>query len=243
MPDPNTLTPRNPFDRFSKWAARRTGHGAAFLTAFLVIVVWAATGPLFGFRNPWQLVIKTGTTIVTFLMVFLIQTKQTDGRLQSPHLHVSDVEDLTPLCPAYLVHVSGFSVADDDGDDNKTPGVPTFMLIDHTIDPTGVNGPATVGFRAFRSFPGGTPYVQGGNPTIDQQRYELMVSKENIDPENGFINAIPGDQKGDYSEWASIGPYVHLPDGGHISATVAFGVRLGRYRDELGHSNDYERAA
>lgn len=183
---------------------------------------------------------------------FLIQTKQTDLRLQIPHLRVQDAQDDSALCPRYLVKVNGFSCADDDGDDNKTPGIPTFMLIDHTIDPTGVNGPAIVGFRAFRSFPGGTPYAQGGNPTIDQQRYEMMVGTENVhslrDPkdqttDDGWISAQPGDQKGDYSEWASIGPWTHLPDGGHLSATVAMGVRPGKYRDELQYTNDYERAA
>lgn len=52
------------------------GHPVAFLTAVLVIVGWAGTGPLFGYSDTWQLVINTGTTIVTFLMVFLIQNAQ-----------------------------------------------------------------------------------------------------------------------------------------------------------------------
>ena len=68
------------FDRFAKWTARATGHPATFATAVLIIVVWAVTGPIFGFSNTWQLVINTGTTIITFLMVFLIQNAQTrDG--------------------------------------------------------------------------------------------------------------------------------------------------------------------
>ena len=60
----------------AKAAARFTGKPATFLLAFLVIVVWAVTGPLFKFSDTWQLVINTGTTIVTFLMVFLIQNTQ-----------------------------------------------------------------------------------------------------------------------------------------------------------------------
>jgi low affinity Fe/Cu permease len=57
------------------------GSAWAFSLALLVVVVWAFTGPLFGFSNTWQLVINTGTTIVTFLMVFLIQnTQNRDGR-------------------------------------------------------------------------------------------------------------------------------------------------------------------
>ena len=56
--------------------ARATGHPAAFMSAALIIVVWAVTGPIFKFSDTWQLVINTGTTIVTFLMVFLIQNTQ-----------------------------------------------------------------------------------------------------------------------------------------------------------------------
>ncbi|MGO8881456.1 MAG: low affinity iron permease family protein [Desulfomonilaceae bacterium] len=64
------------FTRFAKWTARATGHPSAFVGAFLVIVTWVITGPIFGFSDTWQLVINTGTTIVTFLMVFLIQNTQ-----------------------------------------------------------------------------------------------------------------------------------------------------------------------
>ena len=62
--------------RASHWAAEWTGTSAAFGIAFLIIVVWGATGPYFDYSNTWQLVINTGTTIVTFLMVFLIQRAQ-----------------------------------------------------------------------------------------------------------------------------------------------------------------------
>jgi low affinity Fe/Cu permease len=64
------------FKLFAKWAARATGHPLAFIVALAVVLVWAITGPLFGFSDTWQLVINTGTTIVTFLMVFLIQNTQ-----------------------------------------------------------------------------------------------------------------------------------------------------------------------
>jgi low affinity Fe/Cu permease len=63
-------------ERFSTAVARWTGGSSAFLLAVAVVVVWAATGPLFGFSDTWQLVINTGTTVVTFLMVFLIQRSQ-----------------------------------------------------------------------------------------------------------------------------------------------------------------------
>jgi len=64
------------FERFATSITRKTGSTGAFLIACLVVVVWMATGPLFNYSDTWQLVINTGTTIVTFLMVFLIQKSQ-----------------------------------------------------------------------------------------------------------------------------------------------------------------------
>jgi len=64
------------FTRFAKWTARATGRPATFVGAVSLILGWACTGPLFGFSDTWQLVINTGTTIITFLMVFLIQNTQ-----------------------------------------------------------------------------------------------------------------------------------------------------------------------
>ena len=64
------------FTRFAKATARGAGHPATFGLALLIIIGWAVTGPLFHFSDTWQLVINTGTTIVTFLMVFLIQNTQ-----------------------------------------------------------------------------------------------------------------------------------------------------------------------
>ena len=65
----------------SHWATQWTGSSWAFSLAVLVILAWVVTGPLFGFSNTWQLVINTGTTIVTFLMVFLIQRAQNKDAL------------------------------------------------------------------------------------------------------------------------------------------------------------------
>lgn len=66
----------SPLERMSTWATRWTGSSGAFAIAVAVIAVWLATGPVFGYSDTWQLVINTGTTIVTFLMVFLIQRGQ-----------------------------------------------------------------------------------------------------------------------------------------------------------------------
>jgi low affinity Fe/Cu permease len=64
------------FTRFAKKAAHFTGTPACFMVALAIILAWAATGPIFKFNDTWQLVINTGTTIITFLMVFLIQNTQ-----------------------------------------------------------------------------------------------------------------------------------------------------------------------
>jgi low affinity Fe/Cu permease len=64
------------FARFAQHVSHITGRPTAFIVALVVILVWAVTGPIFGFSDTWQLVINTGTTIVTFLMVFVIQNTQ-----------------------------------------------------------------------------------------------------------------------------------------------------------------------
>ena len=64
------------FDHLAKWASHMAGRPVSFMLAVAVIVVWIVTGPLFKFSDTWQLVINTSTTIVTFLMVFLIQATQ-----------------------------------------------------------------------------------------------------------------------------------------------------------------------
>jgi len=64
------------FSRLARRTAHATGHPATFVLAVAVVIAWVVTGPLFGFSDTWQLVINTGTTIATFLMVFLIQNTQ-----------------------------------------------------------------------------------------------------------------------------------------------------------------------
>ena len=69
-------TVRERFNAFARRVSTIMGSVWAFLLALLTVVIWAATGPLFGFSDTWQLVINTGTTVVTFIMVFLIQSTQ-----------------------------------------------------------------------------------------------------------------------------------------------------------------------
>ena len=77
-------------ERFSRTATEATGTSKAFILALLVIIVWLVTGPLFNFSDTWQLVINTGTTIVTFLMVFLIQRSQNKDA-QAIHLKLNEI--------------------------------------------------------------------------------------------------------------------------------------------------------
>jgi low affinity Fe/Cu permease len=116
---PRAKPSRSWFTRFAKATARGAGHPAAFCGALALIALWGVSGPLFGFSDTWQLVINTGTTIVTFLMVFLIQnTQNRDSQaiqikldeiirsIEGAHLGLLDLEeleddDLQRICSDY----------------------------------------------------------------------------------------------------------------------------------------------
>ena len=78
------------FARLARWATAWSGTTLAFFLAVLCILVWLATGPIFGYTDTWQLVINTGTTVVTFLMVFLIQRAQNKDS-QAIHLKLNEL--------------------------------------------------------------------------------------------------------------------------------------------------------
>lgn len=80
LENPKTYSP-NFFERFANKVTAATGSTLAFIVAFVTVLVWAISGPYFNFSQDWQLVINTGTTIVTFLMVFLIQKSQNKDSL------------------------------------------------------------------------------------------------------------------------------------------------------------------
>ncbi|HET6574982.1 MAG TPA: low affinity iron permease family protein [Fimbriiglobus sp.] len=94
--------------RFARRATDWSGSTAAFLLAALAIAVWLVTGPVFEFSNTWQLVINTGTTIITFLMVFLIQRAQNKDS-QALHLKLNELVAATRGASNRLINVEGLT--------------------------------------------------------------------------------------------------------------------------------------
>jgi low affinity Fe/Cu permease len=82
------------FAKFAHWMARQAGKASTFVAALALLVVWAVTGPLFGWSDTWQLIINTGTTIITFLMVFLIQNTQ-NRDTEALHLKLDELIRVT----------------------------------------------------------------------------------------------------------------------------------------------------
>lgn len=122
---------KNLFERFSNWATTFTGSSYAFIGAVVIVILWAVTGPVFKYSETWQLVINTGTTIITFLMVFLIQKAQNkDGKAIQLKLNeliaaskqasnrMVDIEDLTEKeldqLHDYFVKIAELSKKDED---------------------------------------------------------------------------------------------------------------------------------
>lgn len=131
------------------------------------------------------------------------------------------------LCQLDTVYVNGWALADDDGDQGATPGASNFLLLGHTIDPTGEKAPRRVGFRMYAQFPPGVPFVQGGIPTNDLERFEAISSPRNIDPQTGLIIAEVPD-RGDINDWsylASVGPFLSVEPGEKIKVAWALAVQ------------------
>jgi low affinity Fe/Cu permease len=102
---------RDPFHHFAHVIAQAAGSVWAFMIALVVIVVWFVTGPIFNFSDTWQLVINTGTTIVTFLMVFLIQnTQNRDAR--ALHLKIDELLRAIGAARTGLVNLEKLSEAE-----------------------------------------------------------------------------------------------------------------------------------
>lgn len=129
---------KNFFERFSNWATMATGSSAAFIIAIAVIIIWLVTGPMCHYSDTWQLVINTGTTIITFLMVFLIQKSQNKdskaihlklNELLASHEGTSNrmvnIEDLTEeeLDRLYKFYRQLSELAEKDGDLTATHSI------------------------------------------------------------------------------------------------------------------------
>ncbi len=106
--EPAMLTPSGQFGRFAARSSHYLGSRWAFVSAIGVILIWALTGPIFHFSDTWQLVINTGTTIVTFLMVFLIQnTQNRDAR--AIHLKLNELIHAVDKAKNRMIDVENLS--------------------------------------------------------------------------------------------------------------------------------------
>ena len=99
---------KNLFERFANWATLATGSSAAFIIAIAVIIIWGVTGPVFHYSDTWQLIINTGTTIVTFLMVFLIQKSQNKDS-KAVHLKLNELIASHQGSSNRMVHIEDLS--------------------------------------------------------------------------------------------------------------------------------------
>jgi low affinity Fe/Cu permease len=99
------------FEKFAEWATKATGSSVAFLLASGIVVVWALTGPIFNYSETWQLVINTGTTIITFLMVFLIQKTQNKDS-KAIHLKLNELIAANPGCSNRMVDIEDMTEAE-----------------------------------------------------------------------------------------------------------------------------------
>jgi low affinity Fe/Cu permease len=99
------------FDRFARWIERQVGSPFSFGLAIAAVVIWAVTGPLFGWSDTWQLVINTGTTIVTFLMVFLIQSTQSRDT-RALHLKLDELIRVNQQARNSLLNLEDLSEAE-----------------------------------------------------------------------------------------------------------------------------------
>jgi low affinity Fe/Cu permease len=99
---------RRSWEKFARQATQWTGRPAAFAVALVIIIVWLATGPVFHFSDTWQLVINTGTTVVTFLMVFLIQHAQNKDT-RAIELKLNELVAAVPGASNRLIDVEALS--------------------------------------------------------------------------------------------------------------------------------------
>jgi low affinity Fe/Cu permease len=111
-PSPGTQTQTIPFfARFARWVERQVGRSSTFVLAIAVVLVWAVSGPVFNWSDTWQLVINTGTTIVTFLMVFVIQNTQSRDT-QAMQLKLDELIRVNEMARNSLINLEEMSEID-----------------------------------------------------------------------------------------------------------------------------------
>jgi low affinity Fe/Cu permease len=111
MPQAATLSNPSLFNRLTTWAANASGTPAASIGAAALVAIWAACGPVFRYSETWQLVINTGTTIVTFLMVFLIQSSQNRDSC-AIHLKLDEIISASKHAKDELMDLEGLDQKD-----------------------------------------------------------------------------------------------------------------------------------
>jgi low affinity Fe/Cu permease len=99
------------FARFARWVERQVGRSSTFVLAIAVVLLWTVSGPLFGWSDTWQLVINTGTTIVTFLMVFVIQNTQSRDT-QAMQLKLDELIRVNEMARNSLINLEEMSDID-----------------------------------------------------------------------------------------------------------------------------------
>src|SRR5215475_2570166 len=99
------------FARFARWVERQVGRSSTFVLAIAVVMLWAVSGPVFGWSDTWQLVINTGTTIVTFLMVFVIQNTQSRDT-QAMQLKLDELIRVNKMARNSLIDLEDLSEVD-----------------------------------------------------------------------------------------------------------------------------------
>lgn len=99
------------FARFARWVEQQVGRSSTFLLAIALVILWAVSGPIFGWSDTWQLVINTGTTIVTFLMVFVIQNTQSRDT-QAMQLKLDELIRVNEVARNSLINLEEMSDTD-----------------------------------------------------------------------------------------------------------------------------------
>src|ERR1700751_2506313 len=99
------------FAHFARWVERQVGRSSTFVLAIAVVVLWGVSGPIFGWSDTWQLVINTGTTIVTFLMVFVIQNTQSRDT-QAMQLKLDELIRVNKMARNSLINLEEMSEID-----------------------------------------------------------------------------------------------------------------------------------